>query len=305
MIKKHRKSKKVFQGDIFRLTPVVVAVAVAIFAAHQVIQSRAATLAVASQAEGGTVVGNAATVSDTNASGSSAVKFGSTGGGGGITFNQCTNPTTTIPTNPSDPQDGVTLSGYYITGDTWNFQPYPGSQQTMYICNYNNWYAMVNVNDNTHNGDVKSYPNVHKDFNNPAISTFNTITSTFAHTAPSTGDWDYSYDVWLNDYNIELMIWTQSNGKQAHVPCCSLTASTTIDGINYGIHKSGGYIAYDMPTTMTSGTLNIKHILNDMVSRGYITNSATLAQIDYGVETCNTNSVNTRFDVNNFSVTTN
>ena len=267
---------------------------------------------VAVETESGTTANGALVVNDSAASGGKAVQFAAgatptpaptpTPGPGGVTFNRCTNPTTTLPANASNPQDGVTLSGYYVDTDTWNFGPYPGSQQTMYVCDYNNWYAMVNVNDNNGDGAVKTYPDVHLDYNSPKVSTFNSITSTFAHTAPATGDWDYAYDVWLNNYGVELMVWTQSNGKQAHVPGIATVATTTLSGITYNIHKSGTYIAYDMPTTMTSGNINILEIIKDMQSRGYISSTATLTAIDYGVEVCNTNSVNTKFEVNNFGI---
>jgi hypothetical protein len=220
-------------------------------------------------------------------------------------FNTCTTPRYTLATNPSNPQDGYTLSGYYVTNDTWNFASYPGSQQTMYICDYNNWYAMVNVNDNANDGAVKTYPNVHKDFSNPTVGSFSTISSSYAHTAPTSGAWDYAYDVWMNNMNIELMVWTQSAGRQAHVPGIPTVATVTLSGITYNIHKSGGYIAYDMQTTRNSGTVNLLEIMKDMVARGYITSSATVGQIDYGVEVCDTGGVSTKFALNNFSLTSN
>lgn len=222
-----------------------------------------------------------------------------------VVGSSCTNPSHVLATNPSNPQDGITLSGYYVDTDTWNFAPYPGSQQTMYVCDYNNWYAMVNVNDNKNDGAVKTYPNVHKDFSSPAISSFHGITSSYAHTAPSYGAWDYAYDIWINNYNVELMIWTQSAGRQAHVPGVPVVATVTLSGITYDIHKSGSYIAYDMKTTKTSGTLNLLEIMNDMKARGYISTSATLSSIQYGVEVCDTSAINTKFEVNNFSVNTN
>lgn len=228
---------------------------------------------------------------------------GTTGGGTGITFNTCTNPTYTLAANPSNPQDGITLSGYYVDTDTWNFASYPGSQQTMYVCDYDDWYAMVNVNDNANDGAVKTYPNVHMDYGGLSVSSFTSISSVFAHTGPSSGAWDYAYDIWLNGYGTELMIWTQSSGRQAHVPGIPIVANVTIDGIAYAVHHSGGYTAYDMPTTMTSGTINVLHVMQDMISRGYLAGTAPLNSIQYGVEVCDTGGVDTRFAVNNFSVT--
>lgn len=223
---------------------------------------------------------------------------------GGITFNHCASPSYTIVGSASNPQNGVTLGGYYVSADTWNFGPYPGSAETLYACSFDNWYAMVNVNDNANDGAVKTYPNVHKDYSGQAVSSFADITSVYVHTAPGGGAWDYAYDIWLNGLNYELMVWTQSSGRQAHVPGIPTVGTTTIDGQAYTIHRSGSYIAYDMPSTRTSGDLNLLHIIKDAQARGLVPATATLTQIDYGVEVCDTGGISTRFEVNNFSVTT-
>ncbi len=284
---------------------VLVIAAVAFLGFSAMIESHAATFATSSEAEAGTVSGNATTVSDTNASGSSAVKFGTSSSGGGITFNHCTNPTYTIPSNLNDPQSGVSLGGYYVDNDNWNFSKYPSSQQTIFVCNFDNWYTTMTLSDTANNGEVKTYPSIHKDYSEVGINTFTNISSIYAHTAPSNGAWDVAYDIWLNNYGVELMIWTQSNGRQAHVPGIPQVASVSLSGITYNIHKSGSYIAYDMPSTRTSGNINIKEIFNDMISRGYITSTAKLSSIQYGVEGCDTGGVSTKFEFNNFSVTSN
>ena len=222
----------------------------------------------------------------------------------------CTNPSHVLPANPSNPQDGITLSGFYVDTDTWNFANYPGSQQTMYVCDYNNWYATINLNNNNGDGAVKTYPNVHEDFNSPNISTFSSITSSFAHTAPTLGDWDFAYDIWINGVasngSTELMIWTQARGTQVTgINGYPSMGSVTLSGITYDIHKSGSYIAYVMRTPQQSGTVNILEMFDDLISHGWIPSTSTLGAIDYGVEVCNTNSTDAKFEVNNFSLTTN
>jgi hypothetical protein len=134
---------------------------------------------------------------------------------------------------------------------------------------------------------------------------YHTISSTFAHTAPATGAYDYAYDVWFNNYGIELMVWTQSGGRQAHVPGITTVGTVTIGGITYNIHRNGTYIAYDMQNTTTSGTVDILAITKDAQTRGFIPSTAVLTQLDYGVEVCDTGGVNTKFELNNFSLTTN
>jgi hypothetical protein len=231
-----------------------------------------------------------------------------------ITFNECTSPNYTIPANPNNPNAGVNLSGYFVDSGTWNFAKYPSSQQTLYVCNYNNWYADVSV-PSAGEGEVKTYPNTQKQYINwttramPRIDSFTSIKSTFAHTAPATGDWNFAYDIWINEIarsgSTELMIWTQPGGVNVGgINSFPSMGSVTLSGITYDIKLLNGNIYfYAMRTHRNSGTVNILEILNHMMSKGWIPSNSTLGAIDYGVEVNNTNSTTTRFELNNFSIT--
>jgi hypothetical protein len=218
----------------------------------------------------------------------------------------CTNPSYVLPLNPSNPQDGVTLSGFYVDTDTWNAAKYQVSQ-TMYICDYNNWYVIANMNNNTNDGAVKTYPNVHKDFNAaPTISSFGTISSSFAHTAPHVGIYEYAYDIWLNGVassgSTEVMIWTDNYYQ---VPSGSSLETVVFDGETYKVYKSGSYIAFVETTNVTSGTVNLLLFFNHIIAKGWIPSTSTLGAIDYGIELVSTNGADATFEVNSFSLTTN
>ena len=217
----------------------------------------------------------------------------------------CTSPTTTIPMDPADPQAGVTLSGYYVDTDTWNAASYQVSQ-TLYICDYDNWYVIANMNDSANDGAVKTYPNVHKDLNAPLISSFSTITSCFAHAAPHVGVYDFAYDVWLNGVassgSTEVMIWTDNYFQ---VPSGSSLETVTFDGQSYDLHRSGSYIAFVAKNNVASGNVNLLAFFNHVISKGWIPATSTIGAIDYGVEIVSTNSADTRFEVNGFSLTMN
>jgi hypothetical protein len=227
--------------------------------------------------------------------------------GGSTSVSQnCPNPSYVLPLNPSNPQDGVTLSGFYVDTDTWNAANYQVSQ-TMYICNYNNWYVIANMNNNTNDGAVKTYPNVHKDFNAaPLISSFSTISSSFAHTAPHVGIYEYAYDIWLNGVatstSTEVMIWTDNYNQ---VPSGSSLETVTFNGESYKVYKSGSYIAFVETTNVTSGTVNLLSFFNHIIAKGWIPSASTVGAIDYGIEIVSTNGTDATFQLNNFSLTTN
>ena len=230
---------------------------------------------------------------------------GAAGGSGGSTpvSQTCTNPSHVLPLNPSNPQDGITLSGFYVDTDTWNAANYAVTQ-TMYVCDYNNWYVVANMNNADGKGAVKTYPNVHKDFNNsPAISSMSTLTSSFAHTAPHVGIYEFAYDIWLNGVasngSTEVMIWTD-NYNQA--PSGTLLETVTFDGESYQVYKSGSYIAFVETTNVTSGTVNLLSFFNHIIAKGWIPATSTVGAIDYGVEQVSTGGADATFQVNAFSL---
>lgn len=216
----------------------------------------------------------------------------------------CTNPTHTIPMNPSNPQDGITIGNFYLTNDTWNAANYTVSQ-TMYICDYNNWYVVASMN-NTGDGAVKTYPNIHQDFNGKAISSFSTITSSFAESGPHVGIYEYAYDIWLNGIasngSTEVMIWNDNYGQ---TPSGSQVGTFSDNGRTYKVYKTGNYIAFVDSANVTSGTVNLKNFFNYIIQQGWIASTSTVGQIDYGIELVSTNGSPATFKVTNFSLTAN
>ncbi len=216
----------------------------------------------------------------------------------------CTNPSHVLPLNPSNPQDGITLSGFYVDTDTWNAANYSVTQ-TMYICDYDDWYVVANMNDDTGDGAVKTYPNVHRDFDAaPRISSFSTLSSSFAHRGPHVGIYEFAYDIWLNGVassgSTEVMIWTD-NYEQ--VPSGSTVESVTFDGQSYRVYKSGSYIAFVDTTNVSSGTVNLLSFFNHVIAQGWIPATSTLGAIDYGVELVSTDGADATFALTDFSLT--
>jgi hypothetical protein len=231
---------------------------------------------------------------------------GSGGSGGQSVPRACTNPLHVLPLNPSNPQDGITLSGYYVDTDTWNAANYAVSQ-TMYVCDYNSWYVVAKMDNSTGDGAVKTYPNVHMDFSAaPAISSFSAISSSFGHEGPHVGIYEFAYDIWLNGVaangSTEVMIWTDNFNQ---VPSGSVQETVTFDGQSYQVWKSGSYIAFVAANNVTSGTLNLLSFFNHIIAQGWIPSTSTLGAIDYGVELVSTNAMDATFVVNDFSLTTN
>jgi hypothetical protein len=222
---------------------------------------------------------------------------------------QCTSP----QFETSDPTGGWADGGYYLYNNMWNAARY-SVQQTLYACSYNNWYVVANMNNDTGDGAVKTDPDVQINFDEPAISSFHSITSTFEENSPNVGIYNDAYDIWINGVNTpgdtELMIWNQNHGQ---TPAGSVVAVASLGGRTYQVWKysgntggpfEGGYLAFVAEPAFTSGTLNLRTFFDYAMSQGDIAANSTLGQIDYGVELVSTDSAPATFRFSDFSVTT-
>jgi hypothetical protein len=211
----------------------------------------------------------------------------------------CTDPKYTT----SDPNGMWDLAPYFVANDMWNADAYSVSQ-TLHGCSYSDWYAVATMNNSNGDGAVKTYPNSHRDFDSlPAISSFSSITSTFAESGPGTGIYEDAYDIWLNGIGgngaTEVMIWTDNHGQ---TPGGSKQTTVTLDGRSYSVWRTGTYIAFEAGSNFSSGTVNLLDFFKWLMSHGWVASNATLGQVDYGAELVSTNGVPATFSVSDFSV---
>jgi hypothetical protein len=186
----------------------------------------------------------------------------------------------------------VTDGGYYVHNNLWNASKYPGTTGTTQVCSYHSWNHVAYASNATGNGEVKTYPNVHRDYSGRTIASFTSLTSRYAATTPGArGIYDVAYDLWLNGVpNEEVMIWTD-NYRQT--PAGSRVATgITLSGRQWDVYATSGngYIAF-VPSggaRYPSGTLDLKAFLDYLVSTGRHSATDTVDQICYGVEIVDT-----------------
>lgn len=250
-----------------------------------------------------TISAPATSVSDTSASGGSAVKFAPA-----AAQPACTNPVFST----SDPNGGWSTGGYYVHNNMWNWQG--NDAETLYACSFSNWYVDATIYNNA--GEVKTYPNVHKDLPNAfttgvPYNNYSTISSAFAGSGPGNGIYNIAYDIWMNGVGwgngtTEVMIWTENVNQR---PLGSIKSNVTSSGMTWDIwhYNAGGanVVSFAARSTMPSGTLNLKEMINTAISRGYIPANPSINQIGYGVEICSTDGQQRRFTFTNFSLTMN
>jgi hypothetical protein len=207
------------------------------------------------------------------------------------------------PSFSTSAPDGMwNLSPYFVSNNMWNASGYSVTQ-TLYACSHSDWYVTATMNNDSGNGAVKTYPNSQRDFNDPQISSLNSVTSTFAETSPGVGIYEDAYDIWLNGLatsgSTEVMIWTQNNGQ---TPSGSVQGSVTFDGRSYTVWKAGSYIAFVAGANFSSGTVNLLEFFQWIIGKGWIPANSTLSQVCYGAELVSTNGVPKTFTFSDFSV---
>ncbi len=205
----------------------------------------------------------------------------------------------------SDPNGGWPDGGYYVHNNMWNSAKYSPCTSTLHAWSHDKWRVVTRMNNKTGDGAVKTYPNVHRDYRSVPVSSFDSITSTFAETSPHVGIYNFAYDLWINGIAkpgcTEIMIWTE-NFKQ--VPGGRYVQDVTFDGRTYKVYKrsGSGYIAFVATANFTSGTVNLLEIMKWVMAKGWLSDKSTLNQICYGVEIVSTDDTEATFQVTAFSI---
>jgi Glycosyl hydrolase family 12 len=205
----------------------------------------------------------------------------------------------------SDRNGGWADGGYYVHNNLWNSAKYTPCTSTLCASSFDDWYVVARMNNKSGDGAVKTYPNVHKDYPNVPVRSFDSITSTFAENSPHVGIYNVTYDIWINGIATpdctEIMIWTE-NFKQT--PGGHYVQELAVDGRTYKVYKRSntGYIAFVAKTNFTAGTVNLLEFMNWAIAKGWCSSNSILNQICFGFETVSTDDADGKFQVSTFSI---
>jgi len=235
----------------------------------------------------------------------SATGAGQRPGGANTPLRRCTRPAFS-----SAARYGIWSKGAYnVFNNIWNEPSPPASgpgSQRIYVCNYSSWYVVADMPaPGQPASSVKSYPNVQENFSSVPLQRFSKLTSTFAASGPSTGDYEFAYDTWLNGVasngSNEVMIWNYDHGQ---TPAGSPEAEVSFAGVKYTVWKTAGngYIAFVAGSNFASGQVDLLSFYDWLIDRGWLPQRSVLDQVDYGVEICSTGGRPATFSFTNFSL---
>jgi hypothetical protein len=181
---------------------------------------------------------------------------------------------------------------YILNNNEWG--EVPGGMQTLTATSASSWNV---VSNQPNYGGVKTYPEVQQNLNIP-IGRLNTVQQWFTVvTPPKTGNarWEVAADDWLNgtpssNSTIEIMVWMDTYHTQ---PAGSNTGKVLrIGNQSYDLWANNASSpTYSLVNTgnFTTDIAHIVDVLNFLKGLGYVNNSDTLKQLDFGEEILTTN----------------
>jgi hypothetical protein len=159
---------------------------------------------------------------------------------------------------------------------------------------------------------VKTYPNTGIVNVNKSIGSIGSFTSSFNVTVPSSGDWEVAYDIWIPS---EVMLWMYTVGNVGPIaegwnddgtPIPSAT-NVSVGGHTWNVYHGGSNVVSFLRVggNISSGTVDIKAILNWIVSKGWASSSGVVGASQFGFEISGTGNQPLTFKCNSFSMTVN
>jgi hypothetical protein len=208
-----------------------------------------------------------------------------------------------IPRHPvweSSAQFGTWNTGKFdLYNNEWNTAE--AGPQTIWGDSYHHW-GVESTQANT--TSVKTYPSVQENYNHPALRTLHGLWSSFAETMPSVSDFDAeaAYDLWLNNNNIEIMVWVDNHGQR---PAGNVIAHAKFYGQRFAIWHGGTTFTFALSGKQEKkGTIHLLAMMAWLEAHGHLSRSATLTQVNFGWEICSTDGKPMDFTVTHYSLTT-
>jgi hypothetical protein len=195
--------------------------------------------------------------------------------------------------------------------DVWN--PISGWSQTLYAMSPGSWYVRANMPAG--NTAVVSFPNTGESYGSNLLSSFSSISSSFSESMNATSGTsaEAAYDIWLNDWNNEVMI--QHDMYDRGGPCGPVLHTVAFGG-NGGVPQQswilcqyGSELIWQIQGSgsvygVHAGSVDVLAMLDWLENNGgYLPRASTLTAIGYGFEICSTGGADETFEVRAFSIT--
>lgn len=193
---------------------------------------------------------------------------------------------------------------YFVQNDAWNAGHGPQK-----IC-ANSYHEVQVVSDQKKgNTEIETYPDVSGLYNGTdhAVSGYKTISNSFSESFPSDVIGEAADDIWLNNWNIEIMIWTDTHNENPGSFMAHL-GNATIGGQTFHVYRNGPkseepnteYV-FKLDHNETSGVTHVLGTIRWLMAHGHVPHSAKLTAVQFGWEIAGTNGPET-FNLTNYKL---
>jgi hypothetical protein len=203
-----------------------------------------------------------------------------------------------------------------------NQDPWSGSQgvQDLTASSFQDWSVTATDTDPSDSpGEVLTYPDASFNYYQVAstppvqydLNNITSLTSDFAESMPDLSNLnaEAAYDIWLNNWQTEVMVWVDTSpGKDRNLADSGDTevGTYTYDGQNFSLWRNGsgisGFYIFLLDHNETSGTVDLKAMLQTLVSLGEIPAASPLTEIPFGWEISDTGGQPVTFSLSKFDV---
>lgn len=189
-------------------------------------------------------------------------------------------------------------AGFVFENDMWNCPQASCGGQTIWVNSVNDWGATSRMA--ARNTAVLTYPDIGKTFGNRKVSAFRLIRNGFTQSMPHVAGLksEAADDVWLNNYNIEIMIWVDNIGQSFSGD--TRIGEASIFGQDFTVWKNGSEYIFDLNHNETSGETHVLSSIEWLISHGHIPASSTLTRVDFGWEISSTSGRSVDFQMKKY-----
>jgi hypothetical protein len=178
--------------------------------------------------------------------------------------------------------------GFLFQNDMWNCPQAACGRQTFWADSVGYWGAVSRMAAG--NTAVLTYPDVGKMFNDERVSRFGLIRNGFTESMPrgvSGLHAEAADDVWLNHWNIEMMIWVDNVGRS--LAGGTRLATATIFGQRFTVWRYGSSeFIFDLNHNETSGETHMLASIYWLINHRYVPATVTLTEAEFGWEIAST-----------------
>jgi hypothetical protein len=187
-----------------------------------------------------------------------------------------------------------------VFNNEWNSAQ--AGPQTVWADSFHSWGVVSTQADTS---GVKTYPSVQENFTDTRLTSLRRLTSSFAESMPPAGvayEAEAAYDLWLNGYKNEVMVWVDNHGQQ---PAGIVSSEAVLSGQHFRVYRGNAHMVSLVllsGTHETAGSVNLLLALRWLVDHGYLHGTASLTQVDFGWEIVSTDGIPLNFALHSYSL---